>query len=87
MLHDRRGDQELEQSISAIRKQLASAKERVGVRYPGARITWVLERREWVVIDTRTREPIEASHSLDELATHTASPVRSPLSGTYRKTD
>lgn len=87
MLHDRRGDPELERSIATIRRQLAGAKERVSLLYPGARIRWIVETREWAVIDGTTREPIEASPSLDELATHTPKSVRKPPSGTYRQAD
>jgi hypothetical protein len=86
-LHDRRGDPELEQSIATIRKQLASAKERVSALYPGARVRWVLETRLWVVIDANSRQPIEASGSLDALATDAPGSGRRPASGTYRQTD
>jgi hypothetical protein len=85
MLHDRRGDEDLEQSIAAIRKQLASAKERVRILYPGGCIRWILETREWVVIDGMTRETIEASRSLDDLAVRPDPSVRLPASGTYRQ--
>lgn len=87
MLHDQRGDPELERSMGAIRKQLASAKERVKARYPRARICWFLESREWVVIDAETRARLEASPSLDALATRDRTPVRKVASGTYRRAD
>jgi hypothetical protein len=87
MLHEQRGDPELERLINAICKQLASAKVRVRALYPRGRICWVLEVREWVVIDAETRERLEASQSLDELATGDRTPLRKAASGTYRRTD
>jgi hypothetical protein len=87
MLHDRRGDEKLERSIDAIRVQLKNAKLRVALLYPRARICWVLETREWVVMNVMTRERIEASRSLDELATRSPIYTRGPESGTYRRTE
>jgi hypothetical protein len=87
MLHDRKGDEELERSIDAIRVQLQKAKVRVAVLYPRARICWVLETREWVVMNVMTRERIEASRSLDELGTRAPKDARGPESATYRRTE
>ena len=87
MLHDRKGDEQLEQSIGVIRRQLASAKERVAALYPGARINWVLETRQWVVVDAKTRETIEASAVLDELAKGAPAGNLRIGSGTHRRTD
>lgn len=82
-MHDRKGDEELERTIGAIRAQLARAKQRVAAHYPRGRIRWVLETREWVVIDLATCERIESSRSLDELATRPPSSAKVPESGTY----
>ena len=87
MLHDRKGDEQFEQSIGVIRRQLASAKVRVATLYPGARINWVLETRQWVVVDAKTRETIEASPLLDELASGAPAGTLRPGSGTHRRTD
>jgi hypothetical protein len=85
MLYDRRGDEDLERSMGAIRTKLASAKERVRALYPGGCIRWILETREWIVIDGVSRETIEASLSLDDLAVRPRRTVRRPASGTYRQ--
>jgi len=86
MLHDRKGDEELERSIGAIRKELALAKARVAALYPNARIHWVFESRLWLVVDIKTRATIESSSHLDELATGPR-PMTRPGSGTHRRTD
>jgi hypothetical protein len=87
MLHDRKGDEELERSIAAIRRQLTSAKARVAERYPNARIHWVLESRQWLVVDIRTRATLEASSNLNDLATGHPNSMLHPGSGTHRRTD
>ena len=87
MLHDRKGDAELERSIGAIRKQLALAKVRVAALYPNARIHWVFESRQWLVVDLRTGATLESASHLDELATGSPGSMTHPGSGTHRRTD
>src|SRR4029077_5157762 len=87
MLHDQKHNAELARTIEAIRKQLAQAKQRVKAIYPGARIRWIVEARTWAVVHPKTRETLEASASLDELATGEGAVGGKPMSGTHRRAD
>lgn len=87
MLHDRKHDAELERTIGAIRKQLTQAKLRVKALYPGARIRWIIEARTWAVVHPSTRETLEASPSLDALATGEGAVGGKPRSGTHRRAE
>jgi hypothetical protein len=87
MLYEGRGDEELARALNKIRAQLSRAKDRVRVLYPNARIRWVLESRTWMVLDMDTRETIEMSSSLDQLATGQSVSMRHPQSGTHWHTD
>ena len=87
MLHDQKHNAELARSIEAIRKQLAQAKQRVKAIYPGARIRWIVEARIWAVVHPTTRETLESSPSLDDLAKGEAGVRGKPMSGTHRRHD
>lgn len=87
MLHDQKHNAELERAIGAIRKQLAQAKLRVKALYPGARIRWIVEARTWAVVHPSTRETLEASASLDRLATGEGAGTGKPMSGTHRRAE
>jgi len=87
MLHDQKHNAELERAIETIRNQLAQAKQRVKAIYPGARIRWLVEARTWIVVHPKTRETLEASPSLDKLATGESAGCGKPMSGTHRRAE
>jgi hypothetical protein len=86
MLHDQKDDPEFERAIEIIRKRLPAAKQRVKVLYPEASIRWIVETRTWVVVHKKTREALEASRFLDDLATGDGVSGEKPKSGTHRRT-
>jgi hypothetical protein len=80
-------DAELAESIETMRGQLAQAKERVRTLYRDARIRLALNTGQWLVVDGHTGATLEASDSLDHLATGARATPFYPESGTHRRMD
>jgi hypothetical protein len=88
MARQRKADTELAESVETLRRELAQAKERVHGLYRDARIRLALSTGQWLVVDAATGVTLEASDSLETLASGKKPvPAAHPESGTHRKMD
>jgi hypothetical protein len=85
MLHDAHDDPEMARAFQALREQLGRARSRVAEMYPGARIRWAVHIARWLIVDPERGVTIEASESLDQLATGHGRSSQQPPSGVHRK--
>jgi hypothetical protein len=86
MLHET-NDPETARAYEALREQLGRARLRVAEMYPGARIRWAIHIARWLIVDPERGVTIEASESLDQLATGHGRTADQPPSGMHRKHD
>jgi hypothetical protein len=88
MASERQVDTELAESVETLRRELAEAKERVRHLYRDARIRLALNTGQWLVVDAATGVTIEASDSLETLASgKKPATTMHPESGTHRRMD